>query len=162
MSMNKFLEKYGTVKEYFVSFNTLFSKKGFYEWYLVDLFICGLPPDIEKGVSMFKPKTLSDAYTLAKLQESTHNFMIKKSNRPLLYSSKFDDSKEVVKTNMGSMDLDGSCKEDVKSKKIKHIVLNGFDELCKDEVKSSETELKVSEMNEKNKCMVVCDMLVKE
>ncbi|GJR87117.1 hypothetical protein Tco_0211128 [Tanacetum coccineum] len=52
-------------------------KMGFDEWYLVDLFVCGLLSDIEKGASLFKPKTLLDACCLAKLQESTHNFMVK-------------------------------------------------------------------------------------
>nr|GFC66360.1 chloroplast protease [Tanacetum cinerariifolium] len=69
MSMNKFVEKYGTVKEYFDSFNSLFSKIAFDEWYLVDLFICRLPPDIGKRVSLFQPKTLMDAYSLAKFKE---------------------------------------------------------------------------------------------
>ncbi|GJW24544.1 hypothetical protein Tco_0038355 [Tanacetum coccineum] len=118
MSMNKFVKKYGTVKAYFDSFNSLFSERGFEEWYLVDLFICGLPLDIEKGVSMFKPKTLSDACCLAKLQESTHNFMVKNSNRPLFYSSKFNDSKEGVENNVGLRDLDVSWKDGFECEEI--------------------------------------------
>ncbi|GJW52961.1 hypothetical protein Tco_0097046 [Tanacetum coccineum] len=43
MPMSSFLEKYGTVKEYYDSFNSSFSKMGLNEWHLVDLFICGLP-----------------------------------------------------------------------------------------------------------------------
>nr|GEX57273.1 hypothetical protein [Tanacetum cinerariifolium] len=97
MPVNKLLTKYDTVKAYFDSFSSLFSKSGFDEWYLVDLFICGLPAEIEKGVSVFKPRTLSDANGWANLQEATYKSMIKNSNPPLFYSFKFDDSKEGVK-----------------------------------------------------------------
>ncbi|GKA80678.1 reverse transcriptase domain-containing protein [Tanacetum coccineum] len=85
---------------------------------LVDLFICGLPPDIEKRVCLFKPTTLSDACCLAKLQESTHNFMIKNFNRPLLYSSNSNDSKEGVKNNAGLRFVDVSRKDDVECEEI--------------------------------------------
>nr|GEU46128.1 aspartate--tRNA ligase 2, cytoplasmic-like [Tanacetum cinerariifolium] len=102
------------------------SKMGFDEWYLVNLFICGLPPDNERWVSMYKPKTLSDAYCLAKLQESTHNFLIKSSNQPLFYSSKTNDSKEGVENNVGLRDVDVSWKEDVGSKEIE-LRVNGMD-----------------------------------
>nr|GEY27980.1 auxin response factor 9-like [Tanacetum cinerariifolium] len=108
MSMNKFIEKYGTVQEYFDSFSSWFSKARFEEWCLVDLFICGLPPDIEKGVSMFKPQTFSDACCLAKLQESTHNFMVKNSNES-----------KGVKNNVGLRKLDVSWKDGVGSEGIK-------------------------------------------
>nr|GEY48077.1 hypothetical protein [Tanacetum cinerariifolium] len=93
-------------------------KRGFEEWYLVDLFICGLSPDIKKGVSIFKPKTLSDACCLAKLQESTHNFMVKNSNRPLFYSLKLNDSKERVENNVGLRNHDVRWKNDVECEEI--------------------------------------------
>ncbi|GKC37011.1 hypothetical protein Tco_1049395 [Tanacetum coccineum] len=141
MAMNKFINKYGTVKAYHDSFNSLFSKMRFDEWYLVNLFICGLPPDIEKGVSIYKPKTLSDAYCLAKLQESTHSFLIKSSNQPLFYSSKTDDSKEGLENNVGLRDLDVSWKEDVGSEEI---------------------ELRVSGMDGSNKSVEVLDVSCEE
>ncbi|GKC88473.1 hypothetical protein Tco_1149122 [Tanacetum coccineum] len=50
-SMNDFLTEYCTIKEYFDSFNSLFNKMGFDEWYLVDLFICGLPWELGNNVS---------------------------------------------------------------------------------------------------------------
>ncbi|GJV95490.1 hypothetical protein Tco_1547067 [Tanacetum coccineum] len=137
MSMNKFIEQYGTVKEYFDSFNSLFSKMGFDDSYLVNLFICGLSPDIEKWISLFKPKTLSDAYCLAILQEQTHNFIIKNSNRPLLDSSISKDSKEVVKNEMGLRNFNDSSKEGIKSKENEHVGLGGFDELCEEIVNDS-------------------------
>ncbi|GJS09112.1 hypothetical protein Tco_0365908 [Tanacetum coccineum] len=88
MSLNIFLTKHGTVKEYFDSFNSWFSKMALEEWYRVNLFICRLPLEFGNGVRLFNPKTLSDAYCLAKLQEFTHNDMINNSKRPLLNSSK--------------------------------------------------------------------------
>ncbi|GJS71953.1 hypothetical protein Tco_0704794 [Tanacetum coccineum] len=141
MSLNKFLTKYGTVKEYFDSFNSWFSKMTLEEWFRVDLFICGLPLEFRNGVRLFNPKTLSDAYCLAKLQEFTHNDMIKNSKRPLLDSSKSKDSKEVVKNNMRLRDFDDSSKEDVKGKEK---YSNGliFDECGKDDVNCKRTELR--------------------
>ncbi|GKB45810.1 hypothetical protein Tco_0896563 [Tanacetum coccineum] len=49
MSLNKFLTKHGTVKEYFDSFNSWFSWMTLEEWYRVNLFICGLPLEFGNG-----------------------------------------------------------------------------------------------------------------
>ncbi|GKB29350.1 hypothetical protein Tco_0868751, partial [Tanacetum coccineum] len=157
MSLNKFLTKHGTVKEYFDSFNSWFSWMTLEEWYRVDLFICGLPLEFGNGVRLFNPKTLSDAYCLAKLQEFTHNVMIKNSNRPLLDSSKSKDSKEVVKNNMRLRDFDDSSKEDVKGKEK---YSNGliFDE---QEVRI-EAKLKVTALDNNNKRLVICGIFNKE
>ncbi|PWA41300.1 copine (Calcium-dependent phospholipid-binding protein) family [Artemisia annua] len=75
MSVNKFLKKQCTVVEYYNVFNSSFSDKGFDERYLIDLFIFGLQPEIEKVVRLFKPNTLHDAYNWAMLQENVlkHN-----------------------------------------------------------------------------------------
>ncbi|GJW45501.1 hypothetical protein Tco_0077147 [Tanacetum coccineum] len=147
MSLNKFLTKHGTVKEYFDSFNSWFSKMTLEEWFRVNLFIYGLPLEFGNGVRLFNPKTLSDAYCLAKLQEFTHNDMIKNCKRSLLDSSKSKDSKEVVKNNMRLRDFDDSSKEDVKGKEK---YSNGliFDECGKDDVNYNRTELRVSEMDD--------------
>nr|GFA53684.1 hypothetical protein [Tanacetum cinerariifolium] len=110
MSLNKFLTKHGTVKEYFDSFNLWFSKMTLEEWFRVDLFICVLPLEFRNGVRLFNPKTLLDAYCLAKLQEFTHNDMIKNSKRPLFDSSKSKDSKEAMKNSMRLRDFDDSSK----------------------------------------------------
>ncbi|GKB90377.1 hypothetical protein Tco_0962649, partial [Tanacetum coccineum] len=107
MSLNKFLTKYGTVKEYFDSFNSWFSKMTLEEWYRVDLFICGLPLEFGNG----------------------------NSNQPLLDSSKSKDSKEMVKNNMRLRDFDDSSKEDVKGKeKYSNGLI--FDECGKDKESS--------------------------
>ncbi|PWA76387.1 hypothetical protein CTI12_AA137370 [Artemisia annua] len=152
----------GSVKEYYELFNSFVDRMGLADVFAVSLFIEGLKPEVEKGVRLFKPQSLSDAYGLAKLQEFTYNVMTKNSNRPLFSSSKCDESKEGVKSNVGLRDLDVSRK-DVECKEMKLRVseiddgtkcVGVFDELGKDEVKSSETELKAS--------VVVCDMFVKE
>ncbi|GJS87092.1 hypothetical protein Tco_0769728 [Tanacetum coccineum] len=40
------------------------------EWYVVEVFICGLPWELGNDVRLFKPKSLKDAYCLALLQEA--------------------------------------------------------------------------------------------
>ncbi|GJT08301.1 gypsy/ty3 retroelement polyprotein [Tanacetum coccineum] len=154
MSMNTFMEKYGMIIEYFDSFSSLFIKTRFEEWYLVDLFICRLPPDIEKGVRMFKPKTLLDAYSMAKLQESTHNFIVKNSNRLLLYSSKSNESKEKEGNSNRLLVSDEFCKDEVRCDKVKlnvsvmddngggieRVNLIVFDKLSRGKVKAIEME----------------------
>nr|GEU57333.1 small GTPase superfamily, ARF/SAR type [Tanacetum cinerariifolium] len=149
MSMNKFVEKYGTVKEYFDSFNSLFSKIGFVEWYLVDLFICGLPPDIGKRVSLFQPKTLMDACFLAKLQELMHNVMIKNSNRSLFYSSKPNDSEEGVENNVGRRDLDVTWEDGVKGDEIELRV--------SERNRSSKSVEDSSEIQVNSNCLMILD-----
>ncbi|GJY61823.1 hypothetical protein Tco_0462480 [Tanacetum coccineum] len=62
--------------------------------------------------------------------------MIKNSSRPLLYSSKSNESKEGVKNKVGLRDLDVSWKDDVECEGI---------------------ELRISEMDDKSKCVSVLD-----
>lgn len=69
--VNKILKQDGTVQEYYDAFDSLFKHMGLDERYAVSLFVWGLHPEIEKWVKVFKPKKLSDAYCLAKLQELT-------------------------------------------------------------------------------------------
>nr|GEW70490.1 hypothetical protein [Tanacetum cinerariifolium] len=113
------------------------SKTGFDDWYLVNLFICGLPPNIGNGVRLYKPKILLDAYCLAIFQEQTHNFIIKNFSRSLPDSSKSKDSNEVVKNKMRLKDFNNSSKEGVKSKEAEHVGLGVFDELCEEIVGDS-------------------------
>nr|GEX80711.1 gypsy/Ty3 retroelement polyprotein [Tanacetum cinerariifolium] len=50
------------------------------KFHAISLFMGGLPTEIEMGVRMFKPRTLTDAYCLTNLQEATLN-AVKKKNR---------------------------------------------------------------------------------
>ncbi|GJU20555.1 hypothetical protein Tco_1153897 [Tanacetum coccineum] len=94
MSLDKLLNNKGTVREYYDRFNLLFGGKGYNEGFLVDLFIWRLRPDIKKGISLFTLNSLSEAYHLAKFQESVYNIT------SLSSSSKMDHSKEVKKDSI--------------------------------------------------------------
>ncbi|GKD79933.1 hypothetical protein Tco_1342554 [Tanacetum coccineum] len=113
MSMDKFLNNTGTVREYYDRFNVLFGGKGYNEGFLVDLFVSHLRPDIKKGISLFTLNSLSEAYHLAKLQEMVYGIT------SLSSSSKIDHSKEVTK---GSIELgfrdDGKGNVGVKPKNL--------------------------------------------
>ncbi|GKB12505.1 hypothetical protein Tco_0846428 [Tanacetum coccineum] len=131
MSMNRFIKKYGTVQEYFDSFSSLFSKTRFEEWCLVDIFICGCK-----------------------------NIMIKNSSRPLLDSSKSNESKEGVKNKVGLRDLDVSWKDGVECEEIELRVseMDGssksvevLDESCEENVEDS------SEIQVNSNCLMVLD-----
>ncbi|PWA64683.1 chloroplast protease [Artemisia annua] len=102
MSMSSFLEKYGTVTEYYEKFNSRYSEITFEQCYLVDLFICGLPLEIGGNIRMFRPKTLSDAYCTAKLQEAVYKSRIKES---------YDDE---IEANKVRMDLGRLVYDDVR------------------------------------------------
>ena len=54
----------------------------------ISFFLAGLPNEIELAVRMFKPQTLSNTYSLAKLQEATHKAVRKKMRPPLLTTPK--------------------------------------------------------------------------
>nr|GEV12490.1 RNA-directed DNA polymerase, eukaryota, reverse transcriptase zinc-binding domain protein [Tanacetum cinerariifolium] len=69
MPMNKFLGRKCIAGEYYGALNSSFSNKGLDEWYLVDLFIFGLQPELGNIVRLFKPKSISIAYCLALLDE---------------------------------------------------------------------------------------------
>lgn len=112
----------GTVQEYYDEFNSLFGNRGLNESYVVDLFIWGLDPEIVKGVKWLKPKSLSDAFCLAKLQESINQAVKMRYNVPLLSSPKLENSSEeaitVEEKNIGLMGLDVHCKEDAKDDQV--------------------------------------------
>nr|GEW61931.1 putative B3 domain-containing protein At5g58280 [Tanacetum cinerariifolium] len=111
----------------------------------------------KNGVRLFNPKTLLDAYCLAKLQEFTHNDMIKNSKRPLFDSSKSKDSKEVVKNSMSTelrvseMDDNIGVEREVGTE---NIGLKSYGEFGKEDV---DVELK-----EKNKCLEVTNNFASE
>ncbi|GJR10146.1 hypothetical protein Tco_0792798 [Tanacetum coccineum] len=124
------------VQGYYNVFSSFISGMGLDEMCVVSLFICGLKLEVEKGVSWYKPKTLYDAYCLAKLQEHTNDLRKKNINPSLLCSSKTDDSKERVENNVGLRNLDVSWKDGVECEEI---------------------ELRVSEMGDNSKCVSVLD-----
>ncbi|XP_071728193.1 uncharacterized protein [Rutidosis leptorrhynchoides] len=78
LSELKKLKQTGTVEEYHDKFEYLLNKVEISEKHAVSLFLGGLRKDIELSVRMFKPKSLEDAYSLAKLQEDMTSFTVKK------------------------------------------------------------------------------------
>ncbi|XP_071720987.1 uncharacterized protein [Rutidosis leptorrhynchoides] len=106
MSNNSSLKQDGSVQEYDETFSSLFKNRGIDESYVIDIFIWGLQPEIMKGVSIFKPKTLHDACCLARVQEDINNVIKKRTSSSFLHIS--DHSSEV---NNGNFDcLVNSCK----------------------------------------------------
>ncbi|GKA46708.1 hypothetical protein Tco_0739591 [Tanacetum coccineum] len=77
LSVNKFLKRRCTVKEYYDAFTSSFSNQDLDEGYLIDLFVFGLQPEIEERVKWFKPRSFLDAYALATVQETTYNLLKK-------------------------------------------------------------------------------------
>ncbi|GKC70395.1 hypothetical protein Tco_1116278 [Tanacetum coccineum] len=100
MTMNKFLKRECKVDEYYAYYTSTVSNKNWSEWYITGLFVFGLQSEIGKRVEMYNPKSLLDAYHLAKWQESLNDIMRKNSSTSLSSSSKIDHSKEVKKDNI--------------------------------------------------------------
>ncbi|XP_074277350.1 uncharacterized protein LOC141600986 [Silene latifolia] len=65
------LKQKGSVQKYHDEFDVLISKLTLQPDYALSCFITGLEDDISLMVRMLKPKTISDAYGLAKLQEAS-------------------------------------------------------------------------------------------
>ncbi|GJU26096.1 putative mitochondrial protein [Tanacetum coccineum] len=76
-----------SMKEYQSQFEKLLNLVDINESQSISMFIDGLPGIIELNVRMFKPKSLSDAFSLASLQEATL-VVIKQRNTPLLLTPK--------------------------------------------------------------------------
>ncbi|GKB87336.1 hypothetical protein Tco_0959608 [Tanacetum coccineum] len=100
MTMNKFLKRECTVDEYYAYYTSTVSNKDWSERHTIGLFVFGLQSEIGKRVEMYNPKSILDAYHLAKWQESMNNIMRKNSRTSLFSSSKIDHSKEVKEDNM--------------------------------------------------------------
>ncbi|XP_071707072.1 uncharacterized protein [Rutidosis leptorrhynchoides] len=76
MSTLEKLKQNGTIQDYYEVFNTVLSKTGdLKENQIIRYFINGLQPEIKSNVSMFKPHSLMDAYSMAKVQEDTIEVM---------------------------------------------------------------------------------------
>ncbi|GKB22159.1 reverse transcriptase [Tanacetum coccineum] len=87
MSKLKILKYETTAREYEDAFDNLLSRVEVSEEHVVSLFMGGLPTEIERGVRMFKPKTLADAYCLTNLQHATMNAVKKKNKTPFTPSN---------------------------------------------------------------------------
>ncbi|GJS18672.1 retrotransposable element Tf2 [Tanacetum coccineum] len=72
-----------TVKEYQSQFEKLMNQVDITESQAISMFIGGLPASIELKVRMFKPRSLTDAFSLAGLQEATIA-ALKQRNAPIL------------------------------------------------------------------------------
>ncbi|GJZ35754.1 retrotransposable element Tf2 [Tanacetum coccineum] len=76
-----------TVKEYQSKFEKLMNQVDITESQAISMFIGGLPASIELNVRMFKPRSLTDAFGLAGLQEATLA-ALKQRNTPILTTPK--------------------------------------------------------------------------
>ncbi|KAF2285052.1 hypothetical protein GH714_037773 [Hevea brasiliensis] len=65
----KNLKQEFTLQDYWNSFNQLYSKARIQEEKVLNFFLSGLVDELQLAVRMFKPRTLSEAYSLARLQE---------------------------------------------------------------------------------------------
>nr|GEW25560.1 ATP-dependent zinc metalloprotease FTSH, chloroplastic [Tanacetum cinerariifolium] len=78
ISMNKILQNDSTVQEYFDAFSLLIGDKDRDERYLIDLFICGLHLGIKEKVRWYRHRSLSDACSLAGLEEARNKLLKKR------------------------------------------------------------------------------------
>ncbi|GJV01497.1 hypothetical protein Tco_1335066 [Tanacetum coccineum] len=174
--MNDFLKIYGTVKEYYESFNSRYSNMLLEQWYVVEVFIFGLPWELGNNVRLYKPKSISDAYCLALLQEVIYNFTKKSSHPPLFSSMKLNESNEEEKDSNGLLVFDELCKNDAKCNKTdlrvremddnsnseevekESIESVGYEECCEENVEGLGIETKESVDN--NKCLKKIDKFV--
>ncbi|GKD65904.1 hypothetical protein Tco_1308012, partial [Tanacetum coccineum] len=84
------------------------------QWYVVEVFICGLPWELGNDVRLFKPKSLKDAYCLALLQEAILEAVQKRNGARMTPNTerlKLNESNEKEKDSNGLMVLDKSCEE---------------------------------------------------
>ncbi|GJT81496.1 hypothetical protein Tco_1055838 [Tanacetum coccineum] len=135
-SMNKFLKRECTVDEYYAYFTSSVSNKDWNEWYLSGLFVFGLQSEIGRRVKMYNPKSLFDAYHLAKWQESMNDIMRKNSSTSLSSSSKTDHSKEVKEDNI-ELEFRGDGKGNEgqsRGEEINKFGVKVFDVLCEEQV----------------------------
>lgn len=83
----KNLKQTTNVQVYQDSFEELLNKVELSDAYAISLFIGGLKEDIAYAVRMFKPTSLSDVFSLSKLQEAS-NIVSKNKHTPCTSSSK--------------------------------------------------------------------------
>ena len=83
MAELKNLRYVNSMKEYQNKFEQLLTQVNITELQSVSMFIGGLPTSIEMNVRMFRPQTLSDAFSLANFQEASLA-VVKQKAAPLL------------------------------------------------------------------------------
>ncbi|GJW99635.1 reverse transcriptase [Tanacetum coccineum] len=79
-----------SIEDYQNNFDKLLSRVDIREDQAISFYMAGLPTDIELAVRMFKPQTLSVAYSLSKLQIETNEATKKKNKAPLFPTPKFN------------------------------------------------------------------------
>lgn len=72
MEEMKALYQTGSFEDYFNSFDAWLSKVTFCEEYAISIFLGGLKPELKYPLKMFRPKTLLDAYSLARMQDNAN------------------------------------------------------------------------------------------
>jgi hypothetical protein len=65
------LKQTGTLKDYCDAFDSLLNKVTLSEAYAISIFIHGLKTEIGAALRLFKPATLRDAYSLARIQDAS-------------------------------------------------------------------------------------------
>ncbi|GJY32223.1 hypothetical protein Tco_0415718 [Tanacetum coccineum] len=159
-SRNDFLKIYGNVKEYYESFDSRYSNMLLEEWYVVEVFICGLPWELGNRFRLYEPNSLLAAYYVALLEEVSYNFREKIS--PFLSSTKLNESNEEEKESKGLLVTDDDCKEtesrvsrmDVDNELVDNVTVETVEESFAaknrlvDNVRFDEAELKVSDMDD--------------
>nr|GEV56172.1 hypothetical protein [Tanacetum cinerariifolium] len=75
-------------KEYHNVFDILLCRVDISHEHVVNLYLGGLPTELEMSVRMFKPIILADAYYLTNLQEATLE-AVKKKNKPIVNNSRY-------------------------------------------------------------------------
>ncbi|KAG8382823.1 hypothetical protein BUALT_Bualt05G0118400 [Buddleja alternifolia] len=78
------LKQTNTIQAYFDKFDEIMNCVELPEQYAISCFLGGLRSDIAIPVRMFKPRTLQNAISLAKLQEHANSMTAKKPNPPLM------------------------------------------------------------------------------
>nr|GEX13669.1 hypothetical protein [Tanacetum cinerariifolium] len=91
----KNLRQNGTVTDYQDQFEALVSRVELTESQAISCFVAGLQEDIGMMVKMFKPKSLYDAYQLARMQETVKTINTKRYT-PILPTPKHSGSSAIV------------------------------------------------------------------
>ncbi|GJU57958.1 hypothetical protein Tco_1235724, partial [Tanacetum coccineum] len=145
MSMNEILQNDSTVQEYFDAFSLLIGDKDRDERYLIDLFICGLHPGIKEKVHWYRPRSLSNACSLAGLEEARNKLL-----------KKMDEKRDKLFSNCsrGFVKMDGVDGEKVVKNRFKlnkidetHVGVHCFDDPIMDFARACDSRCEESEVD---------------
>ncbi|KAG8380917.1 hypothetical protein BUALT_Bualt06G0066500 [Buddleja alternifolia] len=92
------LRQVSSVKDYLDKFDELLNNVDLSEAYAVSCFLAGLKNEIAVQVRMFKPKSLQDAVSLAKLQEQAFILAAKRNVGSLKHNSTFQKNTPLLPT----------------------------------------------------------------